>query len=358
MAGLASATINLQTLPPDKQLIIDSGINLIELRLTKQFFNNQRRFGWWDVRVSEQFDGRTMRARYNTRWFQDDGAYVEFVTDSKRGVCTGYVPDDPSWHNRTSIASVMDSGDFTIEKVHTSNGIVPRDRIVGELRAVRNYLEEYIIEFRDEYGIETIERRKTSQECDKYIRDIVSKDRSLAPKYTYRMSKIKAVEELVTRYGCNWITSDEFQKEHRPNIEAVISSTVKPAQSTMLDEASVASAFEAMPPDVLRRILVRAGLAVPDPTATAPSALEANPVEPIKGVNENEGKGIEQMSRNELIRTARGLETSGVEVGYQETDTKVMLIQKIKTAIQRTKAPEGIIIKNDGLEDSKQAEQD
>jgi hypothetical protein len=209
----------MYSLPERFQTVVDAGIPLFELRKTRPFDNVQRDFGYWNVRVREYTQSGTLRLTYDTRWFVGPQAYIEYVPN-KRSICTAFAPDDETWHNRVYIASNLDSGTFTIERIHTANGVIPGQAVLQQIKILR----EFLYEWRVIDGGTIVFRSKLPAGAQAFAKDFMTKNGRTVE---VLQARTDPVEKLIAQYRGRWVECPEFQTLIKPKVVDAIAEAEK-----------------------------------------------------------------------------------------------------------------------------------
>ena len=214
---------SLVQLPEAKQLVIDAGWPLFEVRKTKLFDNTQRDFGYWDCRAWDDVDPGTLRATYRWRWFDNDNAYIEYFPN-KKGLCTAFIPDDPIWHNRIMMACAISEGKFSIQRYHTKDGTVPANVATTYITVIRNYIFEWKVILK-ETG-ECVFRSKKADECNAFA------DATEDPTEV-ELGKLKPIEGFIKQLGPRWMSSPEWIANYKPALVDLIDKATSPMESSV-----------------------------------------------------------------------------------------------------------------------------
>lgn len=190
-------------LPERFQTVVDAGIPLIELRRTRPYDNSQKIMGYWNVSVREYAEQGSFQINHSVRWFTNQQAYIEFYPN-KKSICTAFAPDDDSWHNRVMIALHIDTGIFTVEKIHTPNGVIPAKAAMQEMQILR----DLILEWKAFDGSDLVFRSRTRIGIDAFAKDFLQKNGRAVD---IVLGKTENIERLIVAHGGRWMETAEFQ---------------------------------------------------------------------------------------------------------------------------------------------------
>jgi hypothetical protein len=311
MPGIGSLNHNANRfyqLPDQQQTTVDAGVSLIECRLTKPFDNTQKIFGLWDVATRMKMMEGSFGVRYQTHWFQDSQSYVEFRPQRGNGICVGFVPDDPVWHNRIILVDLLEGAQVDIARVHTQQGAISQQIALAQIRCVRDYIKEYAVEVAGQV-VFTAKKRSLADEY--VIKECAGKDAKV------RWTLTQEIMALYREYRGAWMSCPEFQSTHRKRIEQTILSTTQTV--TASKAASVVEELLSLPAEEQAKIRAFFTGGTVDPAATAQA--EAQPAA--------DGKGevpLEKMHINSLRQIAK-------EYGI---NTKDMAKEDVVAAIKKS----------------------
>lgn len=212
--GMAGAIgLSRFVLPEKKQLIVDSGIPLFELRKLGLNYQGTKDFAYWDVRVREEINNFTQAFYYVKSWYQGPTAYIDY-TPNKKGICFAFCPDDPEWHNRIMLSANLRSGLFIIERYHTREGTLAGAVAAKEIEIIRDALHDWKVEA----GKKVLLRTKNRKEAEAFILEY-NENKDHNPKASIVWSKIQRIEEIISVRRGNWFKSQEFIEEFRKPLE-------------------------------------------------------------------------------------------------------------------------------------------
>jgi hypothetical protein len=244
---------SFMVLPEKAQNIVSAGIPLFELRKPDMSWNSCKDFGLWNVSVREEIHPTRHTLIFRKNWFKGHTAYVEYFPN-KKGFLFGFCPDDPFWHNRIILCKMVDSTAATIiERYHTINGTLPGRRLLEELRILRDHIYEYCTVA----GDKVVHRSRDKNECIEVGDKLVSSDK--IDRYTVESQRTEEIQRLAKRFGSNWIVSQAFQSEVRPEVEKKIAVLGAPRVGSGLASDQVIDLFKQMSPTdraVMRSILL------------------------------------------------------------------------------------------------------
>jgi hypothetical protein len=223
LRGARSAGLNFLQLLEPEQMAIDAGVNLYELRKVALSHNGVKDFGLWDIKASlRMVQNSSINQSHVVTWVDGPSAYITYRANDK-GVCTGFCPDDPLWHNRLILCAIS-TKNTVVDRYHTRDGVVAGALAKQELDILFNAIHDYKLVDNDDPvdGVKTLFRSANPQEVEAAYRDYVIKNRSEKSKYQVLVSKIEEIEALIFEYSSDWFKSETFQKEIRPSIEAEI----------------------------------------------------------------------------------------------------------------------------------------
>lgn len=251
--GSSLATSPMAVLPEDKIRVVSYGIPLFELQKTKRQFINPIDAGYFDVRVNEGIQEYTMTYSYTPVWYKGRRSYIEYHHDRK-GICTGYCPDDPDWHNRIMLASNINSGLFKIMRYHTRAGFVAEERITQEIL----YLRDLTHRWRFEDDGQVIEYYEDEEECRKAAKIY---DQGTKGVVHVKWGRIPEIRQLILKYKSAWSIHPEFQNgilaDIKRKVEKKFSKDETQTKGINLEE-QVVSILQNMDPEKIAEILNRA----------------------------------------------------------------------------------------------------
>jgi hypothetical protein len=260
MAGIANGgSLSFLRLAEAEQLAVDSGLGLFEIRKVQRSFLPLKDFGFWDVKVRMDLGHTSDSVQYMTKWYDGPNAYIT-CKPNKQGVCIGFCPDDPLWHNRVMLSGVLNTGNFHIDRYHTRNGVLSGAQITEELNIIRNFIHDNkVVDTKTNKLIfRSISREECEQAAAVYEEKIGIQDSDFdkTPKRVQVIwTKIERIEKLIQSYGGRWFVSDEFQKGIRLEIQDKINAFYnanKPDITTIAD--SLLGNIERMSDDERRRL--------------------------------------------------------------------------------------------------------
>jgi hypothetical protein len=190
-------------LPERQQAIVDAGIPLMELTYLRKFDNAQKIFGFHNVRVREYADNGSFKIQHSIRWFTGEQAYLEFYPN-KKSICTAFAPDDQEWHNRVMVALNLDSGLYTVAKIHTPNGVIPAQAAMQEMKILR----DLIMEWKAFDGPQVVFRCKTRVGMQAFADDFLKKNGRAVD---IVLGKTEPIERLTAAHGGRFMETSEFQ---------------------------------------------------------------------------------------------------------------------------------------------------
>ncbi len=293
-------TTPIAVLPENKQRIVAYGINLFEVRKNKRQYINIPDFGYYDVRVSEGIYEYTMTYRYDARWYKGTRAYVDYTPD-KKGILTGYIPDDEEYHNRIMLASNINSGTFRILRYHTQSGFLPEKRIVQEIMFIRDLIHTWNVDL-----IEGKKRTRIFVDPDENkCREFAREQEKDGKKVNVIYGKIKPIKVLIDKYGQKWLFSPEFQAEIIPDIkekvaERFASDSTQPSGINLEDQ--IASVLQSMGPEKIAELMNKK---TGNPS-NAGKPLEELSINTLRSLGKTKGLNITpDMKKDDIISAIR-----------------------------------------------------
>lgn len=208
-------------LPDDKSETINAGIPLFELMCVGAPTGTQL-FGFHDVdvRIRKSEKKLDFSLEYDIRWQRGVGFernYVRYVWDKKTERSYVFIPDDPAWHNRIMIASMINSGKFVITRYINKDGVISGDAITEEMKFIADYIFDHSVTSEGE----VLFRSKSISEAKSFALTQTGK----GVKCQVVKSMIPEIEKLVKEFGVTWKVQPEFINGIRKTIEDHIRST-------------------------------------------------------------------------------------------------------------------------------------
>lgn len=225
MAGIANGALSFLRLNEAEQLVVDAGIALFEIRKIQRSFLPLKDFGFWDVKVRQNLGNTSDQLQYIKKWYDGQTAYITYNPNRKTGVCVGFCPDDPLWHNRIMLSGVIDSDNFRIDRYHTRDGVLSGAQITDELNIIKNFIHDFKVVdtktnkliFRN-FSRKPCEEAASAYEEKNGIQDNES-DKTIPKRVQIIWTKIERIEKLIALHGGRWFTVEEFQKGIRVEIQ-------------------------------------------------------------------------------------------------------------------------------------------
>ena len=225
------------------QTIVDSGIHLYELRYPMPKWFGPKLFGYWNVKVFDELNQRSLKIIYRQKWFTDNDAYIEFHPN-KRGICTAWCPHDKFWHNKLLLAEHLHSGQFNVTRLHMRDSSVSSNIATAELMAIAEFLGEWKV---INNAGKVILRTKIEAEAN----DAAEKEG-----FKVEYGKIAAAEELIGKYKNIWMQSPEFSAIILPQIkQAVVDKTRGMENSVESTAISLIDEVDNMTEDQRRKLV-------------------------------------------------------------------------------------------------------
>jgi len=220
--GARAAGLSFLTLAEPEQMAVDAGINLFELRKVELSFSNPKDFGLWDVKVRLRTGMNSNQQTYQIDWQQGMSAYVSYRANSK-GVCVGFCPDDPLWHNRIILSAIPETI-TKLDRYHTRNGVINGAMVRQEIDILGDYIHDWqLVDNDDEIeGRKVLARSKNKEELEDSLRKLIRANPSKKAQYQIVRAKIATIEQLIAIHSGDWFACDEFQHEIRPVIQSCI----------------------------------------------------------------------------------------------------------------------------------------
>jgi hypothetical protein len=315
-------------LPQKVRVAVEAGMSMWELQLTTPFDNTQKIFRLWDARVFEDVQTGTTKIRYNFVWYRGDDAYVEFRPDN-RGICVAFVPDDPMYHNRVMLASMLPQNRIKVMRIHTPEGAIPGKTAHEYLKCVWDTcFEWHVVKKTHEGTTSIIAQFKNLPDADALLyrmrADISDEKASEREKVWIIQSNTDEIREIIGKYRGAWTQSQEFQNSIKPKIQKAINDrTSGMAKSTNIVQMLIDAAATMTDTDRARLSEVFAGKASNN-TVAAPSTASPdspNPAEDLSGMH---------MSKLRTIAKAKGV--------VSKDKTKEQIIKEIEAKVEAEKA--------------------
>jgi hypothetical protein len=201
-----------------QEMIIDAGINLFEIQKSRINPMGTQDFGYFDVVIGERI-GANERIERSVEWRMGQQAYIKYFPEKRTGLCYGFAPDDPWWHNRIMLASNIKNGEFLITRYITQQGLISGNRITDEIR----FIEDHIHDWKVTIGKDVKFRSKDVLEIRRVVTELVEK--GMRPQTIY--SKIPEIEKIISIYKQRWISSPDFQQKFLPKMKEAIAEKFK-----------------------------------------------------------------------------------------------------------------------------------
>jgi hypothetical protein len=217
-------------LPDRIQRIVDVGINMIEVQLQRTHTIGPSFYGMIDVDVKSYWDRVRSINKTTVNWHDNGSNYIQFEANRKTGICTGFIPDDPTWINRVHLAGRIDEKRpdmaITIMRSHTKDGILSGATILSEIEIVRDYIYDWIVWD----GRTVAHTAKTREACEIWM----EKNGITHKTHAINRGRNQLIENLYKLHGGGWIRSNKFQNEIKQEISLLIASKIKSPQTENL----------------------------------------------------------------------------------------------------------------------------